>query len=87
MASKTTAKPDRIVDSPNQDERPAGTEITLLVVHSISLPPGEYGGDAHEIEDADARNESGLYATDLRVRHPRCPTGARLALNPAAKRA
>src|SRR5436190_3602027 len=43
-----TAKPDRIVDSPNQDERPAGTEITLLVVHAISLPPGEYGGDAIE---------------------------------------
>jgi AmpD protein len=43
-----TAKPDRIVDSPNQDERPAGTEITLLVVHSISLPPGQYGGDAIE---------------------------------------
>ena len=43
-----TAKPDRVVDSPNQDERPAGTEITLLVVHAISLPPGEYGGDAIE---------------------------------------
>jgi len=43
-----TAKPDRIVDSPNQDERPAGSEISLLVVHSISLPPGEYGGDAIE---------------------------------------
>jgi len=43
-----TAKPDRVVDSPNQDERPAATEITLLVVHSISLPPGEYGGDSIE---------------------------------------
>jgi AmpD protein len=48
LASKKTTKPDRIVDSPNQDERPAGTEITLLVVHSISLPPGEYAGDAIE---------------------------------------
>ena len=38
----------RIVDSPNQDERPAGTEISLIVIHSISLPPGEYGGDAIE---------------------------------------
>ena len=38
----------RIVDSPNHDERPAGTEITLVVLHSISLPPGEYGGDAIE---------------------------------------
>jgi AmpD protein len=30
--------------SPNCDERPAGGEIDLLVVHGISLPPGEYGG-------------------------------------------
>jgi len=43
-----TLKPDRLVDSPNQDERPPGTEISLLVVHSISLPPGEFGGDAIE---------------------------------------
>ncbi len=38
----------RTVPSPNQDERPPGTEITLAVLHSISLPPGEYGGDAIE---------------------------------------
>jgi N-acetyl-anhydromuramoyl-L-alanine amidase len=38
----------RLVDSPNQDERPPGTEVTLAVIHSISLPPGEYGGDAIE---------------------------------------
>jgi AmpD protein len=43
-----TPRPDRVIESPNQDERPAGTEITLLVLHSISLPPGEYGGDAIE---------------------------------------
>ncbi len=36
------------VSSPNQDERPPGTEITLVVLHSISLPPGEFGGDAIE---------------------------------------
>ena len=36
------------VASPNCDERPAGAEISLLVLHSISLPPGEYGGDAIE---------------------------------------
>ena len=35
----------RIVDSPNQDERPPGVAITLVVLHSISLPPGEYGGE------------------------------------------
>jgi AmpD protein len=38
----------RIVESPNCDERPPGSEITLVVLHSISLPPGEYGGDAIE---------------------------------------
>ena len=38
----------KIVASPNQDERPPGTEVTLVVLHSISLPPGEYGGDAIE---------------------------------------
>ena len=31
--------------SPNCDERPGGAGITLLVVHNISLPPGEFGGD------------------------------------------
>lgn len=34
----------RRVASPNCDERPLGTEVSLLVVHAISLPPGEYGG-------------------------------------------
>ena len=38
----------RIVDSPNQDARPPGTEISLAVIHCISLPPGEFGGDAIE---------------------------------------
>lgn len=35
-------------DSPNVGPRPAGTAIDLVLVHSISLPPGEYGGDAIE---------------------------------------
>ena len=34
--------------SPNHDARPPGAEPSLLVVHSISLPPGEYGGAAIE---------------------------------------
>jgi N-acetyl-anhydromuramoyl-L-alanine amidase len=38
----------KVVDSPNHDERPPGAEISLVVIHSISLPPGEYGGDAIE---------------------------------------
>lgn len=36
----------RRVPSPNYDTRPAGSMIDMLVIHSISLPPGEYGGDA-----------------------------------------
>ena len=31
--------------SPNCDRRPHG-EVSLLVIHNISLPPGEFGGDA-----------------------------------------
>ena len=38
----------RTVESPNQDDRPPNTEITLVVLHAISLPPGEYGGDSIE---------------------------------------
>jgi AmpD protein len=36
------------VRSPNHDTRPPGTAITLVVVHGISLPPGEYGGQGIE---------------------------------------
>jgi AmpD protein len=32
------------VESPNHGPRPAGSPVDLIVVHSISLPPGEYGG-------------------------------------------
>jgi AmpD protein len=35
----------RFVDSPNADERPAGEPVRLIVVHSISLPPGRFGGE------------------------------------------
>jgi AmpD protein len=34
----------RYVESPNYDDRPPGVAIDLIVVHSISLPPGEFGG-------------------------------------------
>lgn len=30
--------------SPNCDSRPTGVAINLLVIHNISLPPGEFGG-------------------------------------------
>lgn len=32
--------------SPNCDDRPVEADISLLVVHGISLPPGEFGGPA-----------------------------------------
>src|SRR6185295_12867363 len=38
----------RYVASPNCDERPAGCAIELVVIHAISLPPGEFGGPAIE---------------------------------------
>ena len=34
------------ISSQNWDERPEGAAVALLVVHGISLPPGEFGGDA-----------------------------------------
>jgi AmpD protein len=38
----------RRVPSANCDSRPAGSEISLAVLHSISLPRGRYGSDAIE---------------------------------------
>lgn len=38
----------RRIDSPNRGPRPPGIEVSLALIHSISLPPGVYGGD--EIE-------------------------------------
>lgn len=34
----------RRVESPNFNRRPDGVAISLLVIHNISLPPGEFGG-------------------------------------------
>lgn len=34
----------RFLPSPNHDERPDPSDISLLVVHGISLPPGKFGG-------------------------------------------
>ena len=34
----------QFIASPNCDERPSGCAIELLVIHYISLPPGEFGG-------------------------------------------
>lgn len=35
---------DQWIPSPNQDERPAGEAVNLVVVHAISLPPDQFGG-------------------------------------------
>jgi AmpD protein len=32
------------IPSPNCDSRPPGSRISLLIIHGISLPPGEFGG-------------------------------------------
>ncbi len=36
--------PARRAPSPNHDPRPGGCGVDLLVIHGISLPPGEFGG-------------------------------------------
>jgi AmpD protein len=39
-------RPARRCPSPNFGPRPAGIDISLIVLHAISLPPGVYGGGA-----------------------------------------
>ncbi|MFQ5937941.1 MAG: 1,6-anhydro-N-acetylmuramyl-L-alanine amidase AmpD [Acidiferrobacterales bacterium] len=38
----------RFVPSPNCDARPSSTTIDVLIIHAISLPPGEFGSAAIE---------------------------------------
>mgnify|MGYP002776531632 FL=1 len=38
-------KGTRWVFSPNQGARPAGSDVSLVVVHNISLPPDDFSGD------------------------------------------
>ena len=35
----------KFVNSPNFNERPENTKISLIVIHSISLPPNVYGNN------------------------------------------
>jgi len=35
----------RRIVSPNQDARPVAMPVNLIVIHAISLPPGQFGGD------------------------------------------
>lgn len=32
------------IPSPNFNQRPEGTDIQLVVIHNISLPPSQFGG-------------------------------------------
>jgi AmpD protein len=41
--------PARLCLSPNRDERPADVTLDTIILHGISLPPGQFGGT--EIED------------------------------------
>lgn len=41
-------RPARAVPSPNHGPRPEAEPVSLAVLHSISLPPGHYGGDGVE---------------------------------------
>lgn len=36
----------RVLPSPNFESRPVGAIASLIVIHNISLPPGEFGGAA-----------------------------------------
>ena len=38
----------RRIPSPNCDDRPAGQAVSLIVIHAISLPPSQFGGDGIE---------------------------------------
>ena len=61
----------RAVPSPNFDARPRDTQISLLVVHAISLPPNEFGGQDIErlFTNSLDHNTHPFYAglVDLRV--------------------
>lgn len=35
----------RRTPSPNQDDRPEGEPVSLIVIHAISLPPSQFGSD------------------------------------------
>jgi AmpD protein len=67
----TLLDPVRYLPSPNCDERPKDTVINLLVIHSISLPPGQFGtGDvAHFFCNQLDFSRDPYYATlvDLKV--------------------
>lgn len=61
----------RLCLSPNNDDRPDENDINLIVIHNISLPPNEYGGDGIDqlFTNTLDKNEHPYYAEihELRV--------------------
>lgn len=41
-------EPAQYQPSPHHDDRPAASAIDMIVIHGISLPPGQFGGNAVE---------------------------------------
>ena len=60
----------RFIPSPNADERPDPADISLIVIHCISLPPGEFGG-AGGMKGGD-RQDGGGDISGERVAPPAC---------------
>jgi N-acetyl-anhydromuramoyl-L-alanine amidase len=63
------------IPSPNCDARPPGVAVELIVIHNISLPPGQFGGEGvaqlftNRLPDVSEPGFHPYYAglTDLRV--------------------
>jgi len=83
----------RFVASPNCDDRPPGAEITLLVVHNISLPPNEFGGDdvlrffSNELDYSTHSYYEGLREVRVSAHFFIRRTGELIQLVPCARRA
>jgi N-acetyl-anhydromuramoyl-L-alanine amidase len=48
LYNEDRSKPVRHCASPNYNQRPPATTVDLLVIHNISLPPGQFGGGGVE---------------------------------------
>jgi AmpD protein len=83
----------RYVASSNCDERPTGEAVTLIVIHNISLPPREFGGDGivrlftNELDFAAHPYYRTLAATRVSAHFLIRRTGELLQFVPCTKRA
>ena len=54
------------IASPNFDSRPPGTVIDTLVIHAMSLPPGEYGGkDIEQLFCNQLKNDTHSFYSEI----------------------